>query len=52
MLRCKQLGLTFEELNVLEEGEVMGMLVESANDKEKYREKGTKQSFEAMFGGK
>lgn len=50
-LRCKQINLTLEELNLLEEGEVMDMIVESSNDGATYQEKGTRASFEAMFGG-
>lgn len=52
LLRCKQAGFTLEELGILEEGEVVGAIVESANDHEKYNERGTKSSFVAMFGGK
>ena len=34
MLRAKQLGLTLDELDELEEGFVMDMIIESANDLE------------------
>lgn len=35
-LRAKQLGFTLDELEDLEEGLVLDMAIESANDKEEY----------------
>lgn len=51
ILRCKQLGFSFDDLLCLSEGAMMDIIIESNNDGEKYAEKGTKASFEAMFGG-
>lgn len=36
LLRCKQLGLTLEDLDVLDLGAVMDMAVEQANDDYEY----------------
>ena len=36
LLRCKQLGLTLEDLDVLDLGAVMDMAVEQANDGYEY----------------
>jgi hypothetical protein len=51
ILRCKQLGFSFDDLMSISEGSMMDIIIESNNDCEKYAEKGTKVSFEAMFGG-
>lgn len=36
LLRCKQLGLSFEEMDELSEGDVWDMMTELANDQYKY----------------
>lgn len=51
ILRCKQLGFSFDDLMNISEGSMMDIIIESNNDGEKYAEKGTRTSFEAMFGG-
>lgn len=49
-LRTKQLGLTTDELFELEQGEVMDMITESANDHAEYDYKATQDDINSMFG--
>lgn len=37
-LRCLQLGLTLDDLNLIEEGAVTDLLVEKSNDSEEWQE--------------
>ena len=48
VLRAKQLGLSLEELDELEEGFVLDMIVESANDHEPYRQIATQENFDSF----
>ena len=45
MLRCAQLGL-LAELDALEYGEIMDMIVEEANDHCDYKQKATQADFD------
>lgn len=46
MLRCKELGLTVSELEQIDYGLVMDMLIEQANDEHKYPYKATQEDFD------
>lgn len=46
MLRAVQLGLSLEELDELEEGFVLDMIIESANDNEKYDRTASQADFD------
>ena len=48
ILRTKQLGLSLKELDELEEGFVLDMIVESANDHESYRQIATQEHFDSF----
>jgi hypothetical protein len=50
MLRAKQLGLTLSELDEMEEGAVMDMIIESANDlhDDEYSQVATQNDFDAF----
>ena len=48
-LRCKQMGLTLHELLGLNYGDVVDMMIESANDREKYDYKATQNDFDTVF---
>lgn len=50
-LRCKQMGLTLEELDFLNIGMVWGMMIESSNDEYKYPKKATKKQFHEFLKG-
>lgn len=50
-LRCKQMGLTFEELDLLNIGMVWGMIIESNNDEYKYPKKATSKQFHDFLRG-
>lgn len=49
MLRAKQLGFSLEELDNVEEGLVMDMIIESGNDlcDDEYRQVATQQDFDS-----
>lgn len=49
-LRCKTLGLTFDDLDNLDIGLVYDMLIEQGNDLEKYPEKATQDDIDRFFG--
>lgn len=51
VLRCKQMGLTLEELNLISIGIVWGMIIESNNDQVKYPKKAGKKQFREFLGG-
>lgn len=46
MLRCKELGLTVEELEDIDYGLVEDMLTERGNDKHQYPYKATQDDFD------
>ncbi len=46
VLRAKQLGLSLDELDELEEGFVLDMIIESANDNEIYDHIATQADFD------
>lgn len=48
-LRCKQLGFTLYELFDLDYGEVVDVMIESANDQAKYDYKATQADFDNAF---
>ena len=50
MLRAKQLGLSIAELNEMEEGAVMDMIIESGNDthEDEYRRVADQKDFDAF----
>lgn len=50
MLRCVQLGLSLEMLEVITMGDVYDMLTEQANDQEEYPIKATQEDISAFFG--
>lgn len=51
ILRGVQLGLTLSDIARLEVGELMDLLIESANDSYKYPKRGTAADFARLFGG-
>lgn len=50
MLRCAQLNLSDQALDGMTMGMVFDMLIEEANDHEKYPYKATQEDIEAFFG--
>lgn len=46
MLRCKELGLSVDELENIEFGLVVDMLVENGNDEYKYPYKASQKDFD------
>ena len=46
ILRAKQLGLSLEELDELDEGFVLDMMIEAANDHETYQRIATQAEFD------
>lgn len=50
MLRCAELGLSRQDLDDMTMGMVYDMLIERANDQEKYPYKATQTDIEAFFG--
>jgi hypothetical protein len=50
LLRAKQVGFTLEELDSLTWGQVMDVIVESANDNFKYPKKGTSEDYMKLMG--
>lgn len=49
MLRCAELGLSREDLDDMTVGMVYDMLIEQANDQEKYPYKATQEDIERFF---
>lgn len=45
MLRCKELGLSLDELEMIDFGTVQDMFTEKANDEYKYPYKATQEDF-------
>lgn len=50
-LRALQIGVRLEELELLEVGELIDMLTESANDSYDYPVQASQEDFESAFGG-
>lgn len=50
MLRCAELGLSDDALRGMTMGMVYDMLVEKANDQEKYPYKATQEDIDSFFG--
>lgn len=50
MLRCAELNLSDEALGGMTMGMVYDLLIEKANDQEKYPYKATQADIDAMFG--
>lgn len=46
LLRCYQLGIKFSDLDDIEEGLVIDMIIESGNDSYDYPRKATKEDFD------
>lgn len=46
LLRCFGLGVHLEDLKYLSEGDITGMLIESANDQVKYMEVATQEDID------
>ena len=51
MLRCAELGLSKEDLDDMSVGMVYDMLIERANDNEKYPIKGAPGTLKQFFAG-
>lgn len=51
LLRCKQMGFGIEELDLLEYGMILDMMIESGNDTVKYPKKATQAQFREFIGG-
>ena len=51
MLRCAQLGLGDRTLGGMTMGMVYDLMIEEANDREKYPYKATQKDIEKFFGG-
>lgn len=51
MLRCAELGLCASDLDDMTMGMVYDMIIEKANDQEKYNYKATQEDIERFFGG-
>lgn len=51
MLRCAELGLSREDLDEMTMGMVYDLLIEKANDAEKYDLKGQPGTMREFFGG-
>ena len=50
VLRAKQVGFSLEEIDSLTWGQVMDVIVESANDNYKYPKKGTTEDYKKLMG--
>ena len=50
MLRCVQLGISWEMLDHLDIGTIYDMHIEMANDREDYPIKATQEDIHAFFG--
>lgn len=44
------MGLTIFEMEELSEGEILDMIIESANDNADYNEVATQEDFDSVFG--
>lgn len=50
MLRCKELGLSLEELEIMDYGMVLDMMTEKANDEHDYPFKANQKDFDKFRG--
>lgn len=50
VLRAKQVGFTLDEMDSLTWGQLMDVIIESANDNYKYPKLGTKSDYEKLMG--
>jgi hypothetical protein len=50
ILRAKQVGFTIDEIDSLTWGQLMDVIVESANDNYKYPVKGTSEDYKKLMG--
>lgn len=50
MLRCKELGLSVDELDHIDYGLVLDMLTEKANDEHEYPYKASQKDFDKFRG--
>ena len=50
MLRCTELGLSVDMLELITMGDVYDMCIEKANDQEEYPLKGTQEDIKTFFG--
>ena len=50
LLRAKQVGFTIDEIDALTWGQVMDVIIESANDDYKYPVKGTSEDYKKLMG--
>lgn len=50
MLRCKELGLTIDELEQIDYGLVLDMITEKGNDEYEYPYKATQKDFDKFRG--
>lgn len=48
MLRCLQIGLTLSDLENIEHGSAMDMIIESANDGQTYKIVATQEDFDTF----
>lgn len=46
MLRCLQLGLRLSDLDNIDYGQVMDLLIESSNDNQNYKQLATQEDFD------
>lgn len=46
MLRCYQLGLSLADLNILEYGTTIDMMIEHGNDHEEWQQVATQEDFD------
>lgn len=50
LLRAKQVGFTIDEIDSLTWGQLMDVIIESANDSYKYPVKGTSEDYKKLMG--
>jgi len=50
MLRALQVGLRLPDLDILEYGEVLDMMIEASNDNCHYDQLATQEDIDAVFG--
>lgn len=50
ILRAKQVGFTLDEIDSLTWGQLMDVIIESANDNYKYPVKGTSEDYKRLMG--
>lgn len=50
LLRAKQVGFTIDEIDDLTWGQLMDVIIESANDDYKYPVKGTSEDYKKLMG--